>query len=335
MPIASKNIQAINPSFNNQPAALTASTVVPRADGIGNSTDPWIVDLGTDCAYAVAAMTTVITGSPASLTLQLQGSIDGTVWTTIATSTSTSGDTQFTASNNSVQFGQLRVNCSAVSGGTNPKVQLAVSAYTAPQTNSLQGTQNVTGTVTANQGSAAAVASGWPVKITDGTNTASVNAAFGGGVGALRTQLINSTGGLQEISGGLGVAVGPAPQSAANILSGSATAANTAGAQTIITIPATRTWVGTVNVCMTNQAATGSLVTASVATAGTGVTPAAGTVVAVQAGSVGTVAGDATNTALSGQLYVTAPGGNSVTLTLTNSTATTCTSTAQANGVLL
>lgn len=121
-----------------------------------------------------------------------------------------------------------------------------------------------------------------------------------------------------------------------SIVSGNVTAANTAAAQTLITIPAGRTWYGSVNVTLTNQATTGTLVLASVATAGTGVTPAAATVVlGVQAGSVGTVAGDATNTQGVSNIYVVAPAGNSVTLTLTNSTATTCTSIAQANGQLI
>src|SRR5437879_4941559 len=40
-----------------------------------------------------------------------------------------------------------------------------------------QAIQPVSGTVTANQGTAAAVASAWPVKNTDGTNVAAVKAA--------------------------------------------------------------------------------------------------------------------------------------------------------------
>lgn len=132
------------------------------------------------------------------------------------------------------------------------------------------------------------------------------------------------------------VATVPVPAAPSNILSGSADAVNTAAAQPIITIPAGRTWYGTVTCSMANLAATGTSVSAAVATAGTGVTPAVGTVLLkVICNTVGTVAGEAANENVSGPLYVVAPSGNAVTLTLTNSTATTCTSTAQANGQLL
>jgi hypothetical protein len=51
------------------------------------------------------------------------------------------------------------------------------------------GTQTVAGTVTANQGTAAAVASAWPIKVTDGTNTASIAVPGTGG-----SALLVSTG---------------------------------------------------------------------------------------------------------------------------------------------
>jgi hypothetical protein len=51
------------------------------------------------------------------------------------------------------------------------------------------GTQTVAGTVTANQGTAAAVASAWPIKVTDGTNTASIAVPGSGG-----SALLVSTG---------------------------------------------------------------------------------------------------------------------------------------------
>jgi len=43
------------------------------------------------------------------------------------------------------------------------------------------GTQTVAGTVTANQGTAAATASAWPIKVTDGTATASIAVPGSGG----------------------------------------------------------------------------------------------------------------------------------------------------------
>lgn len=57
-------------------------------------------------------------------------------------------------------------------------------------TTSPTGTQTVAGTVTANQGTAAAVAQAWPIKNTDGTNTANI-AVPGPNLGA---GLVVSTG---------------------------------------------------------------------------------------------------------------------------------------------
>jgi hypothetical protein len=51
------------------------------------------------------------------------------------------------------------------------------------------GTQTVAGTVTANQGTAAVTASAWPIKVTDGTNTASIAVPGSGG-----SSLLVSTG---------------------------------------------------------------------------------------------------------------------------------------------
>jgi len=128
----------------------------------------------------------------------------------------------------------------------------------------------------------------------------------------------------------------PGVPSPSNILAGSATAANTASAQTILTVPAGRIWQGDLSISLTNQATSGSLVSASINTAGTGAIPApAVNLLTVQAGSVGTVTSDTSNSTTISDVYVAAPAGNAVTLTLTNSTATTCTSAANANGVLL
>lgn len=54
------------------------------------------------------------------------------------------------------------------------------------------GTQTVAGTVTANQGTAAAVASAWPIKVTDGTSTVNI-ALPGPNLGA---GMVVSTGAL-------------------------------------------------------------------------------------------------------------------------------------------
>jgi len=122
----------------------------------------------------------------------------------------------------------------------------------------------------------------------------------------------------------------------AQILSGSATAANNGSPQTIITIPAGRTWNGSLAISMTNQATTGTSVSANINAAGAGVVPASTVhLLSVIAGTVGAVAGDATNSNSTGDVTVSAPAANAVTLTLTNTTATTCMSMANANGVLI
>lgn len=120
------------------------------------------------------------------------------------------------------------------------------------------------------------------------------------------------------------------------ILDNSATAANTAAAQTLLTIPAGRTWMGSIALAATNSTAGGSTATASIATAGTNVVPAAATVLLrVHCSTVGTVAGLASQNNEIADVLVSAPAANGVTLTLTNSTATTFTSDATAVGILL
>lgn len=238
-----------------------STTPVPIVVGVLNpaNTGNFVWDCGT--IYNFASMTTVVTGSPVSFTVVLEGTVDGTNWFTLITTTNVAGESQF--SGTSVPFSNLRARCTAVSGGTSPTINVYAGAYaSSPGPNQVPHTPNV--------------------------------------------------------------------------LSGSATAANTAAAQTIITIPAGRTWYGTVSLVLTNQATTGTLVKATINTAGTGSTPAAATnILTVHAGTVGTVAGLATGSLTSGPFYAVAPAGNSITLTVTNNTATTCTSDAEANGVLL
>jgi hypothetical protein len=122
---------------------------------------------------------------------------------------------------------------------------------------------------------------------------------------------------------------------ASYILSNAVTATNTTTPQTLLTIPAGRTWVGSIALAATNSAASGATAIASISTAGTGVTPAAGALLKVHCSTVGTTAGLASQNNEIGPVTVVAPTGNSVTLTLTNSTATTFTSDATAVGALL
>lgn len=116
---------------------------------------------------------------------------------------------------------------------------------------------------------------------------------------------------------------------------GAVSATNTAAAQTLLTIPAGRTWVGSIALAGTNSAAAGATAIATIATAGTNVIPAAGPLLKVHCSTVGTTAGLASQNNAISDVVVVAPAANSVTLTLTNSTATTFASDATAVGVLL
>lgn len=117
----------------------------------------------------------------------------------------------------------------------------------------------------------------------------------------------------------------------ANILAGTAVAANTVAAQTIITVPAGRTWCGEVVVSIASTAAV--LVAATVDTNGTGVIPAAGTIVG-RVNIAGLTSGGFQ--AQQGfKVEVVAPAGNTVTLRLVNTSATANTSSATAFGKLI
>jgi len=64
---------------------------------------------------------------------------------------------------------------------------------------SLTGTPAVSGTVTANQGTAAVVANAWPIKISDGTNTAPLDATNGN---ALKVSVVAQVGGGISLADG-------------------------------------------------------------------------------------------------------------------------------------
>jgi hypothetical protein len=202
--------------------------------------------------------------APATISVNLEGSMDGVTWTVLATSTAV---TTNTVSASGTMFRLLRANVTAVTGGASP-------------------------TITVIAGAQVGVAGG----VVSGTVSAS-----------------------QSIP------------TAANILSNAITVANSVTATTVITIPANRTWYGTINVLADNLAATAADVNAAVKTAGATVTPAAGTVLSYSMDSGATGTGLA---GTSGPTFVSA-GTSAATLTLTNATATTFTSYASANGILL
>lgn len=115
----------------------------------------------------------------------------------------------------------------------------------------------------------------------------------------------------------------PGAPSAANILAGQLSHTATTAATTILTVPAGRTWVGTLTISCAVQSPAANATTSSargaIATAGVGVTPAAGTYLACEAknganAATGTVGTQAAQTVFI-PFIVIAPGGNSVTIT--------------------
>lgn len=70
-------------------------------------------------------MQTVVTGAPTTVSVTLQGSLDNVNWSTIATSTSTTGDQQY-----SVDKPQryVRANLGTLTGGTAPTVTVYIIA---------------------------------------------------------------------------------------------------------------------------------------------------------------------------------------------------------------
>ena len=118
---------------------------------------------------------------------------------------------------------------------------------------------------------------------------------------------------------------------ATDILAGYVQHTATTGAATLVTIPAGKTFIGTLTVSVAASkaaAATGNgLVSAVIATAGTNVTPAAGTIFAVSArigaNAATGVTGTQGNNNGSIPVIVNAPAGNSVTLTLASTLTNT------------
>lgn len=122
-----------------------------------------------------------------------------------------------------------------------------------------------------------------------------------------------------------------------DILSGSANAGPTSTtAVTIITVPAGRTWVGSVGVEAVNTANANSARTrAMIQVNGTGVTPAAGTNLCVAVTHPGGTSAPSADAAVP-FTYVVAPVGNSITIQVKLDTSNAdFEATGYANGVLL
>lgn len=131
-----------------------------------------------------------------------------------------------------------------------------------------------------------------------------------------------------------------AAPTAENLLGGALSHAATTASATLLTVPAGRTWSGTVSIAAAAATAAGSATEgqarAVVSTAGAGAAPS-GTVAAAEARSApnaatGTV-GNAGSTTVTVPVVVVAPAGNPVTLMLT-STITNGVVDVTAHGVL-
>ncbi|MHB8511477.1 MAG: hypothetical protein ACYDCC_04800 [Actinomycetota bacterium] len=129
---------------------------------------------------------------------------------------------------------------------------------------------------------------------------------------------------VQGVASGTGLPTTQAAPLAANILDGFLNHVATTAATTLITVPQGRTWIGYVSIqtAATNNASVTGIGNArgTVATAGSGVTPAAGTVLQAEAlaganAATGTV-GTSGIASVTSRVVVIAPAGNSVTLTL-------------------
>ena len=81
------------------------------------------IDLGV--TRTKFTMQTTVTGAPTAVSVTLQGSLDGVNWSTLATSTSTTGDQQY-AIDRPVRF--VRTNLGTLTGGTSPTVTTFIAA---------------------------------------------------------------------------------------------------------------------------------------------------------------------------------------------------------------
>lgn len=103
------------------------------------------------------------------------------------------------------------------------------------------------------------------------------------------------------------------------VLSGYARATNTVAPAIVLTIPAGRTWVGTVTIQASNLATTASVADTRAVVTGQGAGPPDGTVIGVAQGALNT----STTVVQVDNVCIGAPLGNPVTINIVNSTGTT------------
>lgn len=104
--------------FTEFGALITTALAAVTANGSSTA-----IDLVTP--YRTHTLQTVVTGAPTSLSVTLEGSLNGTNWVVLATSTSTTGDAQF-AVDKPVRY--VRATLSALTGGTAPTVTALIAS---------------------------------------------------------------------------------------------------------------------------------------------------------------------------------------------------------------
>jgi hypothetical protein len=163
----------------------------------------------------------------------------------------------------------------------------------------------------------------WDRLRTDQLNTPLIGSLRVGGQGSAGIP-IGGVVSVQGVSGGTAIPTTVGTIMAANILDGVQTFTATTAATTIITVPATRTWIGNILVsCAVANAAANAVAAearGTVSVAGAGATPAAGTLFEVEClaganAATGTVGDQAANSATI-RAVIIAPGGNAVTVQL-------------------
>jgi hypothetical protein len=153
-------------------------------------------------------------------------------------------------------------------------------------------------------------------------NVGSVGGAVSGNATLVRVSDGAGTNLALTGTGQAQVVATPPTITAANILDGRLLFVATTAATTLITIPAGRTWIGTIgastSVAVAGASAVAGEATGIFTTAGAGVTPAAGAIFGVHclvgANVVGGTVGSDGSDAASTRVVVIAPGANAVTI---------------------
>lgn len=114
----------------------------------------------------------------------------------------------------------------------------------------------------------------------------------------------------------------------ANVANGANTQTDSTAAVTILTVPAGKTFIGTMTVVANSRATTAAYGTASLKVSGANATPPDTSTLLIAGSSRDASACPVTQP----NIQVTAPAGNSVAIQLVNSTATTFNSSACING---